>query len=91
MRSGAIVAAVTAGEAMELVGDLELDLLHVGDVVELDAAVGAGVGDDERAAAEDRSITPISKSTPLIRLSGIVRPSLAMKPERLMKRRLVKV
>ena len=40
---------------------------------------------------KSRSIRPISKSTPLIRLSGIVRPSLAMKPERLMKRRLVNV
>ena len=29
---------------------------------------------------KSRSTTPISKSTPLIRLSGIVRPSLAMKP-----------
>ncbi len=38
-----------------------------------------------------RSMTPISKSTPLIRLSGMVRPSLAIRPERLMKRRLVKV
>src|SRR5829696_987146 len=38
---------------MQLVGDLELDPLDVGYVIELDAAVGAGVGDDERAAAED--------------------------------------
>ncbi len=38
-----------------------------------------------------RSMTPISKSTPLIRLSGMTRPSLAMKPLRLTKRRFVKV
>src|SRR6476620_6149073 len=53
VRSGAIVAAVTTGEAMQLVGDLQLHLLHLGDVVELDLSVGARVGDDERAAAED--------------------------------------
>ena len=40
---------------------------------------------------KSRSITPISKSTPLIRLSGIVRPCLAISPDRLMKRRLVNV
>ena len=40
---------------------------------------------------KSRSMTPISKSTPLIRLSGIVRPSLAMKPDRWMNRRLVNV
>ena len=53
LRSGAIVAAVATREAVELVGDLQLDLLDLGDVVEQDAAGGAGVGDDERAAAED--------------------------------------
>src|SRR5690349_9254451 len=53
LRSGAIVAVVAAREAVELVGDLQLDLLDVGDVVEQDAAVGAGVGDDQGAAAED--------------------------------------
>ena len=31
----------------------QLHVLHAGDVVELDPAVGAGVGDDEGAAAED--------------------------------------
>ena len=38
-----------------------------------------------------RSMTPISKSTPLIRFSGMVRPSLATSPDRLMNRRLVNV
>ena len=36
-------------------------------------------------------MTPISKSTPLIRLSGMVRPVLAIRPPRFMNRRFVKV
>ena len=40
--------------AVELLGDLQLHLLHARDVVEHDAAVGAGVGDD-RACRSRRS------------------------------------
>src|SRR3954469_7977471 len=52
--SGPVIGvAAGLGEAVQLVGDLQLDLLHARDVLELDAALLAGVADDERAAAEE--------------------------------------
>ena len=41
------------GQLVQLLGDLQLDLLDARDVVQLDPALLAGVGDHERAAAED--------------------------------------
>ena len=76
---------------MELVGDLELHLLDPG--MSWSSTRPSVLASETTSVPQPkiRSITPISKSTPLIRLSGIVRPSLAIRPERLMKRRLVKV
>src|SRR3954447_5877114 len=55
--SGAVVGGVAGvpglGEPVQLVGDDALDLLDVGDVLERHPALLAGVGDVERAAAED--------------------------------------
>src|SRR5690606_27744044 len=51
--SGAIVVPTLLRELVQLLGDQQLHVLHPRDVVQLDPTGGAGVRDDQGAAAED--------------------------------------
>ena len=59
----------------EQVADLQMDLLDVRDVVQLDPALLAGVGDHQGAAAEQPVERALLVGTSLIRVSGMSWPA----------------